>query len=125
MIQFLRGSIYKSSVKDLLKRIYFLIFDRFSYFRNNHSLSVSTHNNIIISTDTDTRGATAGTIVESIDSKLTASRTFNNRNLSSFLYWEEKSKLNPDSNLLSLSWPGGKNLCGAGVVWRVKACWTG
>ena len=31
-------------------------------------------------------------------------------------YCEEKSKLKPDSNLFSFSWPGGKNLLGAGVV---------
>ena len=38
-------------------------------------------------------------------------------------YWEEKSKLNPVSNLFSFRLPGGKNL-GDSVVLR-KFCWTG
>jgi len=92
---------------------------------NNHSLSVSTHNDKIISTDTRGLDDTTGTVFESIDSELTAIQTFNNKKFLLLFYWEEKSKLNPDSNWLSLSWPGGKNLFGAGVVWRVKVCWIG
>ena len=44
------------------------------------------------------------------------------------IYWEEKSKLNPVSNLLSWRLPGGKNLGAAWVVvWSLgwKVCWTG
>ena len=42
-------------------------------------------------------------------------------------YWEVKSKLNPVSNLLRLSWPGGKNFLGLGVVVvpAKKAGWMG
>ena len=44
-------------------------------------------------------------------------------NINKLLYWEEKSKLKPDSNLLSFKFPGGKNL---GAVWVVAwTCWTG